>query len=193
MKTKVFFISALMAILPLGLVAQNSGKRSALEMNGALSLSSFFSGETVTGAGAEALFHYRLAKQLGIYGGWGYNVFRNDYPPAGYRCDFEETGYSIGLQYKHKIEFFNSSLFVRGGCLYKHIEIEDPSGELLFDTTHRPGWQAGCGIDIPVAEKWSIVSEARFSSLNERKAQTNTSPIPVRNYFSIRLGILKKF
>jgi len=158
MKSKVFITVVLLAGFPLGLIAGGGKARASLEINGGLSLSVCSPGGSVTnaGAGGEALFHYRFAKHLGIYCGWGYNAFRNDYAPAGYRCDFEETGYSVGLQYKRRIEFSNSSFFIRGGFQYKHTEIEDPSGELLFDTTHGPGWQAGCGVDLPLAEKWSL-------------------------------------
>jgi len=195
MKTKVLVAAALMATLTLSLTAQNEDKRGGFELNGGLSLSACAPGETVTnaGAGAEALLHYRFTKHLGLYGGWGYNAFRNDYAPAGHRCDFEETGYIIGLQYMHQLEFSNSSVFVRGGFQYKHIEIEDPSGELLFDTTHGPGWQVGCGIDIPVSGKWSLLSEVKFNALQEMEGHTTTTSIPDRNYFSLRVGVLRKF
>ncbi len=194
MKTKVVIAALLMAITSVGLNAQVVEKRGGLEINGGLSLSSILPGESIanTGAGAELLLHYRVTQHFGIYGGWGYNVFRNIYPPAGHRCNFEETGYTIGIQYKRQIEFSNSSLFVRAGYQYKHIEIEEPSGELLFDTTHGPGWQAGCGIDIPLTRRWSMVSEVRFNYLRERAGHSPAFPVPDKDYFSLRLGLLKK-
>lgn len=195
MKTKVFLTAALLALLPLALTAQGEEKRGGFEVNGGLSLATYAPGDVITniGAGGEALFHYRVTKHLGLYGGWGYNAFRNDYEPAGHSCDFEETGYIIGLQYKRQMETSNVSVFVRGGYQYKHIEIEDPSGELLFDTTHGPGWQAGFGIDIPLAEKWSLLPELKFSALPERRGLSTADPLPDRNYCSVRLGILRKF
>lgn len=195
MKTKVLFAAALMATLPLTLTAQSLEKRGGFEINGGLSLATSVPGEAVTnaGAGGEALLHYRFTKHLGLYGGWGYNAFRNDYAPAGHNCDFEETGYIIGLQYKRPLESSNISVFVRGGFQYKHIEIEDPTGELLFDTTHGPGWQAGCGIDIPLSEKWSMLSEVKFNALPEREGHAAIASITGRDYFSIRIGVLKKF
>jgi hypothetical protein len=179
MKTKVFLTAALLSLLTLALAAQGEDKRAGFEVNGGLSLSTSAPGENITnvGAGGEALLHYRLTKHFGIYGGWGYNAFRNDYEPAGHSCDFEETGYILGLQYKRKMEFSNSSVFVRAGYQYKHIEIEDPSGELLFDTTHGPGWQAGCGIDLPLAEKWSLLSEVKFNALPQREGHTPDAPL----------------
>ena len=195
MKTKVLLTAAILALLPVALTAQGEEKRAGFKVNGGLSLSTCAPGQAITnaGAGAEALLHYRLTKHLGIYGGWGYNAFRNDYEPAGHRCDFEETGYILGLQYKRKIEFSNASVFVRGGYQYKHIEIEDPTGELLFDTTHGPGWQAGCGIDLPLTEKWSLLSELKYNALLEREGHVPDAPLPDRNYFSVRLGILMNF
>lgn len=195
MKTKVLFAAALMATIPLGLVAQSEEKRGGFEVNGGISLAASLPGDVITniGAGAEALFHYRVTKHFGLYGGWGYNAFRSDYELARHRCDFEETGYIIGLQYKRQLEFSSVSVFVRGAFQYKHIEIEDPSGELLFDTTHGPGWQAGFGLDLPFSEKWSIVPEMKFSVLTEREDLATFETIPDRNYFSLRIGLLKRF
>jgi hypothetical protein len=195
MKTKVIVAAALIAALPLSLTAQSEEKRGAFEINGGIALSASLPGDVISnvGAGAEALFHYRVTKHLGLYGGWGYNAFRGEYEPAGNRCDFEETGYIIGLQYKRPLEFTNVSFFVRGAFQYKHIEIEDPSGELLFDTTHGPGGQAGFGLDLPLSEKWSIVPELKFSTLLSKADIATAEQIPDRNYFSARIGILKRF
>ncbi len=195
MKTKVFLAAALLALLPVALTAQDQEKRGAFEVNGGLSLSLNMPGDPVVnaGAGGEVLLHYRMTKYLGLYGGWGYNAFRNDYAPAGHSCDFEETGYIIGLQYKRQVEFSKTSVFVRGGYQYKHIEIEDPTGELLFDTTHGPGWQVGCGLDIPMGQKWALIPEVKFNALPEMEDHATADPIPDRNYFSVRLGILRRF
>lgn len=195
MKTKVFIAVVLMATISTGLVAQSQEKRAAFEMNGGISLAARLPGDVITniGAGAEALFHYRVTKHFGLYGGWGYNAFRNDYEPARHRCDFEETGYIIGIQYKRQLEFSNVSVFVRGAFQYKHIEIEDPTGELLFDTTHGPGWQAGFGLDLPFSEKWSILPEMKFNVLPGRENLAAVELIPDRDYFSLRIGILKRF
>jgi hypothetical protein len=195
MKTKVLIAAALIASLPLSLTAQSEEKRGAFEINGGIALSAAFPGDVINnvGAGAEALFHYRVARHLGLYGGWGYNAFRSDYEPARLKCDFEETGYIIGLQYKRPIELSNVSVFVRGAYQYKHIEIEDPTGELLFDTTHGSGWQAGFGLDLPFSENWSVVPELKFSVLPEKESNATVEQITDRNYFSVRIGILKRF
>ncbi len=188
-------MAVIMAILPMALAAQGEAKRGGFEINGGMALSTRFPGDVISniGAGGEALLHYRFTKHLGLYGGWGYNAFRSDYEPARHRCDFEETGYIIGLQYKRPMEFSNVSVFVRGAFQYKHIEIEDPSGELLFDTTHGPGWQAGFGLDLPISGKWSVVPELKFSALTERKESGTFEAIPDRSYFSVRIGMLKIF
>lgn len=195
MKTKVSVLAVLLSIVPVALAAQDANRRGAFEINGGISLSATYPGDAITniGAGGEALFHYRMTKHLGLYGGWGYNAFRSGYEPARHRCDFEETGYIIGLQYKRPMEFSNVSVFIRGAFQYKHIEIEDPSGELLFDTTHGPGWQAGFGLDLPLSGKWSVVPELKFSALMEREDHTTVEPVPDRNYFSVRIGMLRKF
>lgn len=195
MKVKVSVLTVLLAILPVALAAQGEAGRGGFEVNGAMALSTRFPGDVINniGAGGEALFHYRLTRHLGLYGGWGYNAFRSDYEPAGHRCDLEETGYIIGLQYKRPMESSNVSVFIRGGFQYKHIEIEDPSGELLFDTTHGPGWQVGFGLDLPFSVKWSVIPELKFSTLTESGGSHTFESVPDRSYFSVRIGILKKF
>ncbi len=195
MKTKVLFAVTLLALLPASLMAQGGEKRGAFEINTGLSMAVSLPGETVSnvGAGAEALIHYRFAKFVGIYGGWGYNSFSNKYKPAGVVCDFEETGYVVGLQYKRPVELSRASVFVRGGLQFKHIEIEDPSGELLFDTTHGIGWQFGCGVDFPLGASWSLVTEMKFNALPEKYSSDALTTIPDRNYLTARLGILKRF
>lgn len=195
MKTKVLLTAALMALLPVVLIAQGEESRGGFEVNGGLSLATDAPGDVITniGAGSEALLHFRVTKHLGLYGGWGYNAFRSEYEPVRRRCDFEETGYIIGLQYKRQMETSIVSVFVRGGYQYKHIEIEDPTGELLFDTKHGSGWQVGFGIDIPLAEKWSLIPEMKFNALPERSGMATADPLSDRNYFSVRMGILRKF
>jgi hypothetical protein len=195
MKTKVITTIALLVLFQFSLSSQSEEKRIAFEVNGGLSLSLNLSGDPVTnfGAGAEVLIHYRLTNHFGLYGGWGYNAFRNDYATAVYRCNFEETGYIIGMQYKRLIEASNLSVFVRGAYQYKHIEIEDTAGELLFDTAHGSGLQAGFGIDLPLTAGWSLLSEIKFNALPERKNQAVAVIISDRNYLSLRLGILRRF
>jgi len=172
-KVKVSVLTVLLAILPVALAAQGEAGRGGFEVNGAMALSTRFPGDVINniGAGGEALFHYRLTRHLGLYG----------------------TGYIIGLQYKRPMESSNVSVFVRGGFQYKHIEIEDPSGELLFDTTHGPGWQVGFGLDLPVSVKWSVIPELKFSTLTENGSSHTFESVPDRSYFSVRIGILKKF
>lgn len=195
MKTKVLLAAVLLTILPASLMAQKDEQRGGFEVNGGLSASVPSPGETVNsvGAGAEALIHWRVVNYVGVYGGWGYNAFRNEFEPAGHRCDFEETGYVLGLQYKRPFDSTGAQVFIRGGLQYKHIEIEDPTGELLFDTTHGFGWQLGLGVDFPLGENWSLVPELKYSSLPENWGPATAYSIPDRNYFSVRMGILKKF
>lgn len=73
--------AALMTLLPLALIAQGEEKRGGFEVNGGLSLATYAPGDVITniGAGGEALFHYRMTKHLGLYGGWetGFGIDRS--------------------------------------------------------------------------------------------------------------------
>jgi hypothetical protein len=195
MKTKVFLAVAVLTVVPVILMAQGKDYRGGFEINGGMSMASLVPGENITntGAGAEALLHYRITNTLGIYAGWGYNMFRDNYQPVRHVCDFEETGYLFGVQLKRPVDSSRVSLFVRGGLQYKHIEIEDPTGEIIFDTTHGLGWNFGLGLECPLGDKWSVIPEFRFNALPEVKDFSTTYPISDINYFSVRIGIAKNF
>ncbi len=55
--------------------------------------------ELNTGFGLEGTFAYRFMPNVGVYGGWSWNRFSSDNSFAGTDIDFEETGYTMGLQY----------------------------------------------------------------------------------------------
>ncbi len=61
--------------------------------------------ELKTGFGFEATIGYRFMPHLGAYVGWGWNQFKSDnasFAGTG-DTDFEETGYTFGLQFVHPL------------------------------------------------------------------------------------------
>jgi len=66
-----------------------------------------------TGFGAESTFAYRFMPQLSIYAGWIWNQFGSDRKIGGTRLDFEETGYTYGLQFINAMGASKISLLAR--------------------------------------------------------------------------------
>lgn len=146
-----------------------------------------------TGFGFEGVLAYRFMPHLAAYAGWSWNKFNADKSFAGNDTDFEETGYSFGLQFIHPISNSNISYLIKAGGIYNHIETENSAGNIINDTGHGLGWQAGAGVSIPLGNRWNLIPEVRYRSLS-RDIKIGNEKIPVDlNYVSAGLGISYTF
>ena len=146
-----------------------------------------------TGFGFEGVLAYRFMPHLAAYAGWSWNKFNADKSFAGNDTDFEETGYSFGLQFIHPISNSNISYLIKAGGIYNHIETENSAGNIINDTGHGLGWQAGAGVSIPMGNRWNLIPEVRYRSLS-RDIKIGNEKIPVDlNYVSAGLGISYTF
>ena len=146
-----------------------------------------------TGFGVEGTVSYNFMTNLGVYGGWSWNRFSSDQSFAGPSMDFEETGYTYGLQYFMPIGSSDSRLFFKGGGLWNHIEVENSNGELIDDTGHGFGWQLEAGISLPLSDRWNIQPGIRYRSLSRDFSAGNTSFEANLNYLSLGVGIVRSF
>ncbi|HLN53561.1 MAG TPA: outer membrane beta-barrel protein [Lentimicrobium sp.] len=194
MKTKVFFLSTIFTVISLITVAQNE-KRFAFEISIGPSFATqkLAGADLNTGLGFEGDFQYRFMEHVSVYAGWGGNKFSAKESFAGNDMDFEETGYIIGLEFKHPVGNSGISLFGRGGALYNHIEIENEEGDILHDTGHGWGWQAAAGADIPLGKNWSLTPGVKFNSLNRDLEISDINYDLQQNYISARIGFIKRF
>jgi len=145
-----------------------------------------------TGFGAEGTLAYRFLPHLSIYGGWSWNKFGSDHQMNGSTLEFEETGYSYGLQFIHPIGGSKINYLIRAGGLSNHIEVER-GGEIIADSGHGFGWQVEGGLAIPLGERWRLLPTVRYRSLS-RDLTIGTVDTPVDlNYFSLGIGISRTF
>ncbi len=175
--------------------AQNNESRFGLEISTGLSVATNKLGDASlkTGFGAEAIFHYRFISSTGIYAGWGWNRFSCENSFAGVNSDFEETGYVMGLQFKHSVGASPLSLYLRAGALYNHIEIENEEGDIINNSGHGWGWQVAGGVDIRLSEKVSLTPGVKLNSLRRDIIFDGTARELKHNYLSFRIGLLKRF
>ena len=146
-----------------------------------------------TGFGFEGVLAYRFMPHLAAYAGWSWNKFNADKSFAGNDTDFEETGYSFGLQFVHPFPNSSISFLLKAGGTYNHIETENSEGNIINDTGHGPGWQAGAGVSIPLGNRWNLAPEARYRSLS-RDLKIGNVKIPADlNYVSAGLGVSYSF
>ncbi|MFC2187558.1 outer membrane beta-barrel protein [Fulvivirgaceae bacterium LMO-SS25] len=145
-----------------------------------------------TGFGAEGNFAYRFMPHLAVYAGWSWNKFGSDQKIDGTSLDFEETGYSYGLQFIHPIGDSKISYLARLGGLANHIEVEK-GDDIISDSGHGFGWQVEGGLAIPLGERWTLMPSLRYRSLSRDIEIETISTSADLNYLSLGLGITLKF
>ena len=71
--------------------------------------------------------------------------------------DFEETGYTFGLQFVHPFsEGSKLSYLLRAGSIYNRIEVENSAGVITADSGHGLGWEMGAGISADLGNSWNL-------------------------------------
>ena len=195
MKTKVFLSIVLVILVSATTLAQESEKRFGVEINGDVSfVSSDLAGASLnTGLGYEAILQYRFMPFTSVYGGWGYNHFNANESFAGSEVDFEQTGYILGLQFKHPVGNSPVLYFVRAGALYCHIETENNDGDIISDTGHGIGWQAATGIEVVMGKNWSLAPGLKYNWLSGETDFENATYQLDHRYVSAQIGIIKRF
>lgn len=195
MKTKVILSIAFVILVSVTTLAQENEKRFGVEINGDVSfVSSDLAGASLnTGLGYEAILQYRFMPFTSVYGGWGYSHFNANESFAGSDVDFEQTGYILGLQFKHQIGNSPVSYFVRAGALYSHIETENNNGDIISDTGHGVGWQAAAGIEVSLGKNWSLAPGLKYNWLAGETEFEGANYQLDHRYVSARIGIIKRF
>jgi opacity protein-like surface antigen len=187
---KIIMISILLLVISNTLQAQN--KWSA-EFRPSINFATedFEDSKIETGFGFELTVGYRFMEHLHAYAGWGYNTFSIEDAEA----DFDETGYTFGLQFIHPLGTSEDlSYLLRAGAIYNHLELEGGDGDLIDDSGHGIGWQIEAGLDYVLGDNWSLRPSLRYRSLSRdlEVAQSQTIDVDL-NYLSFGLGVSKSF
>jgi hypothetical protein len=186
---------AILVLISVISFAQQKEKRFGFELSGGVSFATkdLYGADLKTGLGFEGILHYSFLRHTGVYAGWGWNRFSADESFAGNNMDFEETGYVLGLQFKHPFGVSPVSYYLRAGGLYNHIEIENEEGDITYDTGHGFGWQVAGGVDLPLGRNWSLTPGVKFNSLSRDLDIGETTTQLELNYIFVCIGILKRF
>lgn len=141
-----------------------------------------------TGFGGEGTVAFRFLPHLAVYAGWGWNKFGSDQQLNGTELEYEETGYTYGLQFTHPIKESRMSVMVRAGGLYNHIEVEE-GNDINADSGHGFGWQVEGGLVMPLGEKLRVIPSVRFRSLGRDLTIEGVTKSVDLNYISAGLGL----
>lgn len=159
----------------------------------AFSTNNLGNAELNTGFGFEGTFTYRFMPHVEAYAGWGWNKFSADQSFAGPDMDFEETGYSFGLQFIHPFDNSTISYMIKAGGIFNHIETENSNGDIIANSGHGLGWQVEGGLAIPLTNSVRILPSIRYRSL-ERNTTMGTVTIDTDlRYVSVGAGISWNF
>lgn len=146
-----------------------------------------------TGFGFEATLDYRFMPHLSAYAGWGWHKFTSDDSFAGSNVDFEETGYTFGLQFIHSMGISDLDFFIRAGGIYNHLEVENDDGDITADSGHGLGWQTEAGLVFPLGEKWRLMPGVRYRSLSRDIEIGNVTTSTDLRYIDLGVGLSVTF
>jgi hypothetical protein len=147
-----------------------------------------------TGFGFGSTLAFRLQPHLHIYGGWDWMHFSSDQSFAGGELDFEETGYTFGLRFEHPFKPDAQLAYrLEAGGIYKHVEIEDDEGDLVADSGHELGFEAGAGLLVPLGAQWSLTPTIRLRSFEPSFTIGTTTTDGTMRYIGFELGISRRF
>jgi len=142
-----------------------------------------------TGFGFEGTIAYKLMPHLAAYTGWGWNRFTSSQSFAGANMDFEETGYTLGLQFIHPVASSKINVVIGAGGIYNHIEAENAKGDIISDSGHGWGWQMEAGVAVPLGKRLNFIPTLRYRSLSRDIKVEGSSTAVDLNYVSVGAGL----
>jgi hypothetical protein len=146
------------------------------------------------GFGFGATVAYRVQPHVHLYAGWDWMHFRANQSFAGSDMDFEETGYTFGLRFEHPFRAGASVAYrLEGGGTYKHNELENTAGDLVANSGHGFGYEAGAGLLVPISGQWSFVPTLRYRSLTRDYAVGGSTTEGELRYLALEAGISRSF
>lgn len=143
-----------------------------------------------TGYGIDGILAYRFMPHTSLFGGWGWHQFTSDGSPD---MDFEETGYTFGLEFLHPIGFSAVNFYIRAGGIYHHVEVENSDGDTIADSDHGLGWQADAGVAFDLGNRWLLKPAVRYRSLSQ-DIDIGETPTDIELiYYTLSVGISRSF
>lgn len=195
MKNLIITIAALLVLSGFNQITAQTNNRWSLEFRPGVDYATtdISNADLGIGFGLEGTIAYRFMPHLAAYAGWSWNHFDVDQSFAGSDANFEETGYTFGLQFIHPIGETTLSYLVRLGGTFNHIEIENSNGDIIIDSGHGLGWQAEAGLVISLSEKFSLLPSVRYRSLSREIEIENINTSVDLNYLSVGAGLSWSF
>lgn len=188
-------LTILAVILFLSLQSANAQSRISWELKTGVDFPTQDLGDAdlTTGFGFDGIITFHFTPHTSVFGGWGWHRFTSDNSFAGADVDFEETGYTFGVEYMHPLGDTPMDYYVRTGGIYNHIEAEDNDGDITYDTNHGLGWQAEAGLAFDLGNRWLFKPGVRYRSLSRDFDIGTTTVEADLTTFNVSAGISRSF
>jgi hypothetical protein len=190
----------ILSVVTLGVVLAGSEARAQerwaveLRVNGDVPTQDIGDDKLGTGFGSEVTLRYRFLPHLAAYAGWDWIRFTPDDSFMGSDMDFEETGYAFGLRFEHPLTGESGpAVWVRAGGTYDHVEVENADGDLLANSGHGLGWEAGAGLALGVGRSWSFTPGVRYRALSRDLKVGSVTTDTDLTYFAFEVGFARLF
>jgi hypothetical protein len=195
MKQILTFLSILGIVLLMALQSVNAQSRISWEVRTGVDFPTQDLGDAnlKPGFGFDGIIAYQFIPHTSLFGGWGWHRFTSDNSFAGPDVDFEETGYTFGVEFMHPLGDSPMDYYVRAGGIYNHIEAENEDGDITYDTGHGLGWQAETGVAVELGNKWILKPGVRYRSLSRDFDIGNTTIETDLTTFNFSVGISRSF
>jgi len=183
-----------LTLLPASTAAQtDGGDRWAFDVRGGLGFATDDLGdlELDTGVGFEGTIHLHLYEHVWAYAGWDWFHFSSE-APAGEEIDAEDTGYALGLRWDHSTPGAFGP-WIRAGIVIDHVELEDEEGDIVEDSGHTVGWEAGAGVSVPLSDLWWLTPGVRVRSFDPDLELEGFGPFGGLTYVAVDVGLSRRF
>ena len=141
------------------------------------------------GFGYEGVLGFQFSNNFSAYAGWSHQLFPADDLFAGQALDFEETGYTIGIQFTYPAEAHEVHYSLSAGILYNHIEAENADGDIVGDSGHELGAQLEALIAIPLSNTLYLIPYVRYRTLDTDITIDEVTTPTVLTYIGVGTGV----
>lgn len=145
--------------------------------------------ELKPGFGYEGVMGYQFSNSFSAYAGWSHQFFAAKEKFAGLDLDFEETGYTAGIQFSYPAYGQDVHYSMAVGILYNHIEAEGTGGDIIADSGHELGAQLEAMMAIHLSQTLFLIPYARYRILDTDLTIDEVTTPTVLNYIGVGTGI----
>jgi opacity protein-like surface antigen len=136
----------------------------------------------------------RVWEDLYLYAGWDWAHFWAKDSFAGTKLDFEETGYTLGARFERPCPRGHPvALRLEGGATYKHVEIQNASGDLVADSKHSLGFEGAGGVAFSLSDDWKLIPMFRYRSLSPEFTVGATKTSGDLRYIGLEFTLSRRF